>query len=262
MISAVRLALRILGALVVTPCLALAFAVYAVLLRRSKHARAFGHFGMRAMKPLFGLRILVDGRVPETRTGAELADGRAPDAGTSGRLVVANHRTGLDVIALETLLDARVLAHAGVGTWPLIGRMARAMGTIFVNRAGGGSRAAALRGIEAALSSGDTVLVFPEGTTFGGDEVHRFSKGVFTAARGHEILPLGLAVTPGAEFTEDAFGAHIWRLLHQRRTVFAVAIGEPYTCPDDAAHAAEDARFRVDALVRRARRAYDEQSER
>jgi len=238
---------RIAGALLVSTCLALAFATYALLLRRNRHASAFGRFGLRALRRLFGMRIATVGKPLRLSPG--------------GHLVVVNHRTGLDVIALDALLDLRVLAHAGVGRWPLVGRMARAAGTIFVDRGAGGSRAAALRSIAAALTAGQAVLVFPEGTTYAGDEVRRFSSGVFAAARGHFVLPVGMAVTPGAEFTEDSFAAHLWRLLRERTTVFTFAIGEPYECPEIPEDAAPDARQRVEALVHQARRAFEDPRE-
>ena len=54
-----------------------------------------------------------------------------------------NHVSYLDVPAVLALLPVRFLATAGVRRLPLIGWMARAVGTVFVQRGNGASREAA-----------------------------------------------------------------------------------------------------------------------
>jgi 1-acyl-sn-glycerol-3-phosphate acyltransferase len=240
---AARLALRTAAGLLGLLGVAISGGVGLVLGRRKLLASLIRAW-LRASLWLFGIEVVTIGPVP------------APPGG--GHLVAANHRTGFDVVVLLALVQARALAHAGVAGWPIVGALARAARTIFVERTGVGSRAAALRAIGAGLAAGDTVLVFPEGTTFAGDEVRKFSTGPFAAARGHHVLPVGLAAPAGTEFVEDSSLAYAWRMLRRPRTLMVVAFGDPYPCPDDGAQAALDARTRVEALVRQARRAHED----
>jgi lyso-ornithine lipid O-acyltransferase len=173
----------------------------------------------RALLELFGVeRTLVGMRAAST--GA-----------ARGRLVVANHRSTIDVGLLLETFGGHVISRADLSSWPLVGVAARRTGTIFVDRSSRMSGARALREVAAVLEGGGTVSVFPEGTTFPDDEVRPFHRAVFTAAgRGHaEIVPVGIAYEEGsaAIFFEETFLAHLERMAGAPRTRVAVAIGEP-----------------------------------
>ena len=105
-----------------------------------------------------------------------------------------------------------------------------------------------------------TVVVFPEGTTHGGDEVREFKAGALLAARGIDVdvVPVGLAYTPGHEFGSGSLGAHARSFLDRSRTPVWMSIGEPRRVsaqekPD--ATFAEALRLDVQALVHQARSA-------
>jgi 1-acyl-sn-glycerol-3-phosphate acyltransferase len=171
---------------------------------------------------------------------------------------VSNHRTGLDTVALHQALEGRSLAMGGVAGWPVIGRFARAQGTLFVDRGSGGSRVAAIRGVRAVLEQGTNVFVFPEGMMFPGDEVRPFFRGAFAAAVGRPVLCVGLAWPPGIEYLHDEpMPIHLFRLLWRVRIPVCCAIGEPFVASEDAAATAREAQRRTLALVARARAEFD-----
>ncbi|HEY0812838.1 MAG TPA: lysophospholipid acyltransferase family protein [Pseudonocardia sp.] len=140
----------------------------------------------RAMLWSVGVRLRV--------TASPWPDGPAA-VGLPGMLVVANHVSWIDVLALSAVAPVRLLAKREVGEWPLVGGLARRAGALFVDRA----RLRALRGTIAALTdalrSGDCVGVFPEGTTWCGAAAGPFRRAAFQAAidAGAPVRPVAVA---------------------------------------------------------------------
>lgn len=101
---------------------------------------------------------------------------------TMGILVVSNHTSWLDVIALGAVQPLRMVAKRELRRWPVVGPLARRSNTIFVDR----ERLLALPGMVAdvarALADGAAVGAFPEGTTWCGRASGRFRPAVFQAA--------------------------------------------------------------------------------
>ncbi|MEC7518313.1 MAG: lysophospholipid acyltransferase family protein [Myxococcota bacterium] len=196
--------------------------------------------------PLFGLDL-------------NLVSGEVPEGGVGPFLVVANHRSPLDILVAIHLVGGVVLSHHGVREIPVVGTAAVATDTIFVDRDDRRSGARAIRSMRRALVEGRNLIVFPEGTTYPGDEVRPFLRGAFAAARGLDlvrVLPLGLAYRPGDEFYEESFGDHFGRMARRRRTPIWAAVGEPMDVPrtpDDT----EALRQRVQGLVDEASAARD-----
>lgn len=177
-----------------------------------------------------------------------------------GRIVIANHRTPLDIVALLHMFGGHFLANHRVERAPIIGAGARRIGTVFVDREDRRSGVAAIRTLRRFLEEKRTVIVFPEGTTFGGDEVRTFKGGAFTAGSGLDvdIVPVGFAYTPGHEFAGGQTGAHVKSFLSRPRTPVWASIGEPITFPKDRKGLEESMRERVQDLVHRSRRAAEE----
>lgn len=148
-----------------------------------------------------------------------------------GRLVVSNHRSTADILALLATFGGAMVSRADVAGWPLIGAAARAVGTVFVDRSNAFSGATAVRAIRARLLRGGTVTVFPEGGTSSGDEVRPFRPGSFVAAlrAGAEVVPVGLAYSAGSEaaFVEESFPAHLARMAAATPSKVALCIGSP-----------------------------------
>ncbi len=163
----------------------------------------------------FGVEQLVAGPPPEPAAGA--------------RLVVANHRSPLDIPLILSHFGGCVLSRSDLADWPLLGLAARRADTIFVDRDNPHSGMRAIREIRRRLRAGRTVVAFPEGSTFEGDEVRPFRGGILPAVSGLsvEIVPVGIAYTPGVEFGDETFPEHLRRIGSRRRTIAALCFGTP-----------------------------------
>ncbi len=179
------------------------------------------------------------------------ADGRGV-----GRVFVLNHRSMLDIFVYLSFLDAKALSRADLAGWPIIGLAARTVGTVFVDRSSRRSGHAAVQAMAGALAEGRGILVFPEGTTFAGDEVRPFRNGAFVAAvrAGAQVVPVGLAYeSERACFVDESFPAHWKRIGSMGRIRVGVEVGEPLAPGDDPDALRSLAQARVQELVRRAR---------
>ena len=109
-------------------------------------------------------------------------------------LVVANHVSYLDPLAILPLCPAAPLAKSEVKSWPLVGPIGTALGVVFVERTTTFGRARALRTIYALLASRVPVLNFPEGTTSRGHTVGPFLRGSFGIAQraGVPVVPVAI----------------------------------------------------------------------
>jgi len=178
-----------------------------------------------------------------------------------GRIFVMNHRSGLDIPVLLTTVEAHVISRHDIATWPLLGRSARRVGTLFVDRESRRSGALVLREVDRVLSQGEGVAMFPEGTAFAGDKVHEFHTGAFNAARraGAEIVPLGIAYSDEAAYYRiESFLSHTKRIATLSKLRVAIEIGEPLLFEDRSPLEMKDlAQEQVQKLVNRARARLD-----
>ena len=120
--------------------------------------------------------------------------GWAPtDRGPVGVLHAANHISWIDNLALLATFPLPAVAKREVADWPLIGRFARGLGTIFIDRGRLRSLPGDVARVGEVLRSGTGVLVTPEGTTWCGAGMGRFRPAMFQAA-----IDAGAAVRPVA----------------------------------------------------------------
>lgn len=94
--------------------------------------------------------------------------------------VVANHASWLDIFALNAPQRVYFVAKSEVARWPVIGWLARATGTVFINRAGREARAQTAV-FERRLRAGHRLAFFPEGTSTDGMRVLPFKTTLFEA---------------------------------------------------------------------------------
>jgi 1-acyl-sn-glycerol-3-phosphate acyltransferase len=185
-----------------------------------------------------------------------------PRASGRGRLIVANHRSAIDIGLLLGTFGGHMVSRADLSTWPILGPAARSVGTLFVERTRATSGAELIRLMRDQLKAGDTVSIFPEGTTFAEDTVRPFLPGGFAAAykADVDIVPVGIAYErgSGAAFVDDTFLQHLARLSAAPPTRVGMWIGEPI--PSDGRKTAELAELTaaaVDRCVREARARVD-----
>ena len=160
---------------------------------------------------------------------------RGPAPG-SGMFVVSNHVSWLDIPVLLAHGDLYFLSKAEVRDWPVVGRLAQAIGTLFIRR-GGGESGRKAEEIAASLQVGRSLCVFPEGTTTAGHTVRRFHSPLFAAPlrAGARVQPVALRYQDGAGVLdddvpfigEDAFHSHLWRLLRRAHITVVVTCHAP-----------------------------------
>jgi len=99
--------------------------------------------------------------------------------GAGARVLYAiNHVSYLDIPALSSAIDATFVARADMAAWPMFGTIAKATGTIFVDRSG--PRAMEQRTlIVDRLAGGEDLILFPEGTSTDGASVAPFKSALF-----------------------------------------------------------------------------------
>jgi 1-acyl-sn-glycerol-3-phosphate acyltransferase len=136
-------------------------------------------------------------------------------------LFVANHISWLDIPLLRAAIDATFVSKEEVRTWPAIGRLAHQAGTVFFERGERNAAAAAADRMTWTLARGESMLIFPEGTTTRGNEVRRFHARLFQAAvrTGAPVQAVAIVYSDGVHrhdgvpFVDDEnFLSHLWRL--------------------------------------------------
>jgi len=118
--------------------------------------------------------------------------GRASDGAAA--LIVANHISWTDMYVLNAVMPCRFVAKSEVAQWPIVGTIAKQTRSLFIVR---GHRRDAMRvknRVAAALRSGDTVGLFPEGTTGDGTTLKRFFPAIVQGAidAGVDVQPVAL----------------------------------------------------------------------
>ena len=117
---------------------------------RLRQARTFPHWYHKRVCWILGLRLEIRGQIE--RPG----------------LIVSNHVSWADIPVLSALRPLSFIAKKEVGTWPFFGALARLQRSVFVNRERKQSTAASAQDMLMRLKTGDTLVLFPEGTSHHG----------------------------------------------------------------------------------------------
>jgi len=144
--------------------------------------------------------------------------------GPGAKMLVANHVSWLDVVVILAHAPARLLAKREVRGWPLIGRLAATLGTVFVDRSRPKTLPVTVGRIRAELAAGGVVAVFPEGTTWCGRMGGTFRPAMFQAAvdAAAPVVPVRLTFAQGGTpSTVAAFIGEETLLTSLRRVVAA-----------------------------------------
>jgi 1-acyl-sn-glycerol-3-phosphate acyltransferase len=199
-------------------------------------SREIPPFFARTICALLGLRVRFEGE----------------ELGPKPRMIVANHVSWSDILALASRETPCFVAKSEVSGWPLLGAFARVQDTIFVRR---DSRTEVPR-VNAAMAekmvAGEDVLLFGEGTSTDGAGVLSFKPSHFAAARDvFRLFPEISAVTvqPAAItythargipldeagrrdlawFGDADLAPHIWLLLKSAPVDCVINFGAPLT---------------------------------
>jgi 1-acyl-sn-glycerol-3-phosphate acyltransferase len=182
---------------------------------RSHMQRGYCRLMLRAL----GVRITVSG---------------GPIRNLRGVLVVSGHVSWVDIFAIGAVMPGRFVARADLVEWIGLGMVARLMKVIPIDRASLRRLPDVVSTVAERLRAGQTVVAFPEGTTWCGLAYGPFRPAMFQAAidAGRPVQPLRLTYhhrdgspsTVPAYVGEDTLFASISRLVTARRTVVHVRV--------------------------------------
>lgn len=182
----------------------------------------------RGVLRLLGVRTVVEGTVPARPF-----------------LLVSNHLGYLDIVAYAASLPTRFVAKQEVRGWPVVGFLAWAMDTIFIDRTVRRDTVRVLDQVAAAIDAGDGVTIFAEATSTAGVAVLPFrpallewaastSSPVYYASVSYRTpagtSPAHLSVCWWGDMT---FGRHLLGLAQLPRIDATLRLGaEPIVDPD------------------------------
>ena len=152
-------------------------------------------------------------------------------------LLAANHISWLDIVVMLAARPCRFVSKADIKHWPLIGAMASAGGTLFIERE---SRRDAMRVVHhmaEQLTAGDVLAVFPEGTTSDGVSLLPFHANLFQAAIAVNapVMPVAISFVDEASgrtslapcyIGDDTLMQSLWRTLKARPLCVVLTFGE------------------------------------
>ncbi|HEY2450464.1 MAG TPA: lysophospholipid acyltransferase family protein [Mycobacterium sp.] len=220
LIVALRVTVRVSLALLFAPALLLV----AIPLPGRSRAK---HIYCRMMLWCLGVRVTVSG---------------GPIRNLPGMLVVSDHVSWLDIVTIATVLPttrwraapASFVGRADVAANLVVRMMACIIKVIPIERASLRQLPAVVDAVAARLRAGQTVVAFPEGTTWCGLASGPFYPAMFQAAvdTGRPVQPLrlryyhrdGRVSTVPAYIGDDTLPRSIGRLLVARRTVARVYV--------------------------------------
>lgn len=160
-------------------------------------------------------------------------------------LYVCNHASYLDIFVLGSLVPGFFVAKAEVAGWPVLGFLARIARTVFIERKG--SRSAEQRDeLGVRLDMGESLILFPEGTSNDGNRVLPFKSALFSIAdrnAGQLIvqpvsiaytrldgLPMGRFLRPFyAWYGDMTLAPHLWAAVGLGRVRVEVEFHAPST---------------------------------
>lgn len=150
---------------------------------------------------------------------------------------VANHISWLDIFAILSQFNVKFVSKSEVSNWPFIGWLSQRVGTLYIKRGKFEASNTVTQSMEKALSEGEHVLFFPEGTSTDGSTIKRFHARLFQAAMNQKTLiqPITLSYThPETQqrhqhvpyIGDDNFLAYTWRIMGEKTIDLEMVFGE------------------------------------
>lgn len=124
---------------------------------------------------------------------------------------VANHSSWIDIIVLQRAAAPFLVSKSEVRDWPVIGQIARAIGTLFIERRPTAAKQQE-RDLLDRLARGDHMAIFPEGTSTDGLRVLPFKTTLFAVyfAPGTSgdvaAQPVAIAYAPAPHLPASFYG--------------------------------------------------------
>ncbi len=137
--------------------------------------------------------------------GIELRVEGRPASG--GSLLAANHVSWLDIMVIHAVApQARFVSKADVKSWPLVSRLVDSAGTLYLERERKRDALRVVHAMAEALRSGETVAIFPEGTTSTGHDLLPFHANLLQAAisTATPVQPVALRFSDSSHAVSEA----------------------------------------------------------
>ena len=152
-------------------------------------------------------------------------------------MLVANHLSYLDIMAISSVFPATFLSKAEVRKWPMIGPLTRFAGTLFVRRERKSDLLALTQTFANVWQTGSRIVMFPEGTSSDGDSVLPFKSSLLKPACDEDqpVTPAFISYQcVEGSLKEDvyfwldmAFAPHLMRLLTTQSAHAHITFGTP-----------------------------------
>jgi 1-acyl-sn-glycerol-3-phosphate acyltransferase len=139
--------------------------------------------------------------------------------------LVANHVSWSDIFALNSQRACHFIAKSELRSWPLAGKLLDNVGTIFINRSDRKETHRLGSVVHELMARGETVAVFPEGTTSNGRDVLKFHASLLepvVAAQG-EVWVVAIQYFVGDARTDAASYIGEMTLLDSLRQIHRAA---------------------------------------
>jgi 1-acyl-sn-glycerol-3-phosphate acyltransferase len=124
---------------------------------------------------------------------------------------VANHSSWIDIIVLQRAAAPFLVSKSEVRSWPVVGQVGRAIGTMFIDRRPGEAKRQETE-LFGRLVRGDQMALFPEGTSSDGQRVLPFKSALFGVffvdgmQDGVAVQPVTIRYTPRAGLPASFYG--------------------------------------------------------
>ena len=119
---------------------------------------------------ILNIRLVTHGQLPPTYQTA------------SNIMFVANHISWIDIHALNSIIPTRFIAKSDIRSWPVFGYLASKSNVMFISREKRQDAARIVHTANRSLLDGDTLCLFPEGTTTDGTEIKPFKSSIIQGA--------------------------------------------------------------------------------
>lgn len=194
----------------------------------------------------------------------ELQIGKQPQAQVQGALIAANHVSWLDIFAMSAIYPSSFIAKQEISKWPVLGKMGKNAGTVFINRNSRRDIEPINQAVSAALRNGQNVSFFPEARTSSGRGILPFKAALFQAAIDADapVQVAALRYYDGEGCRSDVPSyadvnllQSLWRIVSMKKIVIRLDFDPPF-CSSDVA---EPDRYAMKDKAENAVRAYVEE---
>ena len=173
-------------------------------------------------------------------------------------LIISNHLSYLDIMVFSSITHCVFVSKSEVKSWPVVGSITTLSGAVYVDRARRSDTHNIRPRMQAVLSHGLRLTVFPEGTSSDGSQVLPFHSSLFQPAIDLNTPVTAAAIryaVPGGDPSVDAcywgdmvLGTHLLNLLQKDSIHATVRFSEQHFRFTDRKEAARTMQQEVERL--------------